>query len=195
MRKVILRAVAIAVAEAVGLFLIIVGILTLARPRALAGVCENFGWYSLAADFTSMQYSSSGDLEDMCRAVDYSVRAEDNGKVIKYSEKIFGSENFEEFYAANAYRVQNYYIIYADALYDEGRADDAVKVASDALERGVNVPGALGALAVLVGENGDSATAGKLLEILNEKVDFNDLNEIQLKYYDAVRKVLTGLGD
>lgn len=190
MRKIIIKTAAIAVAGVIALFAVIVGIFSLSYPQGMARACESFGWYSLAANYSSLSYNYSGEIGDICNAVDDSAKAENDGKIIKYSEKLFADKGFEDFYDADNFKAQNYYIVYATALYRENRADDAVKVAADAIGRDANVPSALGALTVLVSEKGDKQTAEKLLLLVPE----GNLTENQQKYYNSVKNVLTKTG-
>lgn len=190
MRKIVIKTAAIALAGVVGIFAIVIAIFSLTYPQGMARTCESFGWYSLASNYYSLAYNYSGDIEDICRSIDNGELAENNGKIIKYCEKLFADEKFDSFFVADEYRAHSYYITYASALYLEGRADDAVEVAKEELLKGINVPSALGALTVLVSEKEDAATAQKLLPLVPE----GELTENQQKYYDTVKILLTNLG-
>lgn len=191
MHKIIYKTAAVALSAITLLFVLSFGILSLAAPRAMAGAFESYGAYGIAAGYSSLSYVFTGDVDDIRRAVDDCTASGDDKGVVAYGERLFSDKKFDAYYSANPYRAQVYYMQYSASLYREGNAAKACLVARDALLKDTSVPSALGSLTILVAESKDKATAKSLLEIYGQAVDESKLSESQLKYYQAIKNVLS----
>lgn len=66
-------------------------------PKTVAGIGEKTGNYSLAVTFASIQYTYTGDIEDLARCAEDSILSENDDNIVKYCGKLIEDEGFEEY--------------------------------------------------------------------------------------------------
>ena len=74
-------------------------ILCFGFPKTVAGIGEKTGNYSMAVTFASIQYTYTGDIEDLARCAEDSILSENDENIVKYCGKLIEDEGFEEYCA------------------------------------------------------------------------------------------------
>ena len=196
MNKVIFKTAMKTLFAVVIALIVAAAILCFGFPQKVADICEKTGNYSVATVFASLRYTYTGDTGELARCGEDSILSGDIPNTLRYCGKLVGTEDFGELCAdkdggsASGFYRQYIYGNYSSATYRSGNGQDAVKLAGEAMSgvAGFPVPNAYGTLAVIVGEAKDAETAPLLLEKIAEIVPSN--NEKEIKYYNAVKKVL-----
>lgn len=162
------------------------GIASLAFPKNMSEICENFGNYKLAASYAERQYEYTGSTEDLYRCTCLYIRVGDRSKTVKFCGKLVDKQDFKEYCGPNA---QYIYSNYATALYLSGNDEKAVEIAEKSVEDGF-VPNTYAALTVKAVEREDKVFGGKLLSSLEEN---KPLDNSHLEDYNAIETILKTL--
>lgn len=163
------------------------GIASLAFPKNMSEICENFGNYSLAASYAERQYEYTESTEDLYRCTCLYIRVGDRSKTLKYCEILVDKQDFKEYCGANAHYV---YSNYATALYLSGKDEKAVEIAEKSVEDGF-VPNTYAALTVKAVEREDKAFGEKLLSSM-EKITPQSGEQSDYDTILSILKKLTG---
>lgn len=192
MKKIIIKTALITFASVIALLALAFGIASLAFPRNMSQICENFGNLRLSASYACRQYDYTGSTDDLYRCADLYIRLGDRGNIVKYCGKLADGDKLDG-YCENkedgTARAQYIYTNYACALYDTKKTDKAAETAQKSVKNGFVVPNAFGSLTVKAVENGDKAFAEKLLQVLPDEPE----DEAQKTYYNAVKEQLDKL--
>ena len=94
--KVILRTALFSILSIIGAAIIAFAVLSLAFPKTMAGFCEQTDNYSLAVQYANLNYVYSGDIKDLSRLVDDSIKTGKDKTIVKYVAKFVDHEKFSE---------------------------------------------------------------------------------------------------
>ncbi|MBD5584767.1 MAG: hypothetical protein HDQ88_06775 [Clostridia bacterium] len=177
--------------------LVAFAIASLGFPASMATLFENWGDYSTATGYASLNYSYTKKPDDLARCVQDSIISKNDNDIIKYGEQFIELKEFDEVCARKSeeYKLSFNQLVYGNlacAKYRQGYKETALKYAKDGYakvkEEGFIPGNAIAQLSVQVAEKSDKATAEKLLEEVNSVTFVGDGNA---EYYEAVKSVLT----
>ncbi len=190
MGKVVLKTALKVVAAILAALVLAFGVMSLAFPRTMAQIFENFGNYSMATGYASLSYTYYGEAEDLGRCFEYSVFSYNDGDAISYGEKLIEHEKFgelcEERKSTGIDYKQFVYGNISAAKYRKGDLDGAIATALSGDAENVN---AFGTLTIAVVKANDKTAANRILEELPAEPS----NPENAKYYNAIKSELTKL--
>lgn len=205
MFKVIFKTAVKAVFIVAILALIVFGVLSLGFPGTMADLCERTGNYSMATGYASLNYTYSGNVNDLNRCFADSVYAKNDNDIVKFGDKLCADEKFAEVCEINSKTVetaggtiveidyrQYVYGNLACAKYRKGDKEGAVSVANTAMEgvQGFPVNNALAILSLQAIQSADKETA----QTLKTEVEKFTPAEAEKEYYDILLNELTKVG-
>ncbi len=169
------------------------GVMSLAFPAAMGGMCEATGNYSMAAGYYSQSYKYTGDIEDIARCSHNCIAAGNDGNIIVFCRKYVEDKQFEAYVKGIPGEKQFIYGSLSCATYRQGEHSQAFELAKKAMEGVTGFPraNAYTALSLEVIKAGDGQTARDILEQL-EKITPADTpaEPDQTRSYNALKSEL-----
>ena len=142
---------------------------SLAAPKTMAEFFEKQGNYSFAKGYMSLQYTYSGNVDDLAHFVQDCIQAEDDNSTSKMGEKLVVHDGFKELCERETERLGVDYRHYicgkiACAKYRLGDKDGAIKFAKDK---------------DYIVENGEFSKNNALVQLMVEVTKANDKDGAQ----------------
>ncbi|MDE6505029.1 MAG: hypothetical protein K2L42_04080 [Clostridia bacterium] len=169
---------------------------SLGFPKAMAEFFEKQGNYSFAKGYMSLQYTYSGDINDLAHFVQDCILAEDDGSVSKSGDKLTSHEGFAALCEMETQRLNLDYRQYicgkiACAKYRLGDKSGAIQTAENAVleGNGFSKNNAAVQLAVEVSKAKDKECAQTLKTFAEEHGGDTDYSA---EFIAALDKVING---
>lgn len=167
-------------------------IASLGFPKSMASYFEKCGNYSMAAAYSSLSYSYSGDADDLNRCVQDNIEAGNDRNVSAFGDELLSRDDFSQFCERKSGELKFDYRQYicgriAVAKYRLGNFDGAISLVNGAMSF-VNFPSqnAMVQLVLAVREKGNKPDGERLLA----EVEKLKPTEEEQPYYEMVKNIL-----
>jgi len=150
--KTILKTSLITVGIMLALFIVFIAVMSVFFPKQMYNFSSKYGFEKLAFTYAESQYKKSKDINDLHTLIYSAYEINNNGAIIKYSEKLFSSADYEDFivyindFNLKSVSIEQAQIVlsnennylknkYVQALCNKGKFDEAVDFAISELDK------------------------------------------------------------
>ncbi len=95
MKSIVLKTALKTLLIVISCLLVAFGVLSLGFPQHMATFCESTGNYAVAAQYASLRYQYTGNVDDLNRCMQNAILAQNDARIIEFGKKLTEHKNFD----------------------------------------------------------------------------------------------------